>query len=380
MINMKRRQFLRMGLMSGAAAWASVLLGSCRSRGAPDRLLPPDANGVRLLPGFSSRIVARSGKIPVNTGHYPWPAAPDGGACFTTPEGGWVYVCNSEMNSGAGGAGALKFDAAANVVDAYSILQSTSRNCSGGATPWNTWLSCEEIADGRVWECDPYGVQAALVRPALGVFNHEAVAVDPVRKQLYLTEDRRDGCLYRFTPQAYPDLAAGTLEVARVLDGIEGELVWQRLPDPSARGAETRYQLVDSTAFDGGEGMVYQRNTVYFTTKGDNRVWAYDIAQQSLHIVYDDDDHITPVLTGVDNITVDENGRLYVAEDGGNLQVVVISPLGEVYALAELAGHGASEITGVAFSPDGRRLYFNSQRGLSGNSADGMTFEIQGPF
>ncbi|HBV22011.1 MAG TPA: hypothetical protein DEF07_09880, partial [Nitrosomonas sp.] len=38
------------------------------------------------------------------------------------------------------------------------------------------------------------------------------------------------------------------------------------------------------------------------------------------------------------------------------------------------------EITGPAFSPDGSRLYFSSQRGISGKPEDGITFEITGPF
>ena len=57
------------------------------------------------------------------------------------------------------------------------------------------------------------------MRPALGVFNHEAVAVDEVTQYLYLTEDKVDGCLYRFiadsvTETGFPDLSAGLLEVA----------------------------------------------------------------------------------------------------------------------------------------------------------------------
>ena len=33
----------------------------------------------------------------------------------------------------------------------------------------------------------------------LGHFKHEAAAVDPVRRRIYLSEDQPDGCLYRFT-------------------------------------------------------------------------------------------------------------------------------------------------------------------------------------
>ena len=74
------------------------------------------------------------------------------------------------------------------------------------------------------------------------------------------------------------------------------------------------------------------------------------------------------------------DGSLYVAEDGGNMQIVVIASDGAIYPLLELEGHDKSEIAGVAFSPDGSRLYFSSQRGRTGDDLDGLTFEILGPF
>jgi Tol biopolymer transport system component len=37
---------------------------------------------------------------------------------------------------------------------------------------------------------------------------------------------------------------------------------------------------------------------------------------------------------------------------------------------------GPAEITGPAFSPDGSRLSFSSQRGNS----NGITYEVRGPF
>ncbi|WP_369812130.1 alkaline phosphatase PhoX [Mycobacterium tuberculosis] len=45
--------------------------------------------------------------------------------------------------------------------DSYRILRNTTFNCAGVVTPWKTWLSCEEIPTGLVWECDPFGIQAA---------------------------------------------------------------------------------------------------------------------------------------------------------------------------------------------------------------------------
>jgi len=179
-------------------------------------LQPADANGIMLPQGFSSRVVAQ-GRLPVTGTDYIWHDFSDGAATFATPDGGWILVNNSETDAGAGGgASAIRFAADGSIADAYRVLGGTSSNCAGGPTPWGTWLSCEEQDDGQVWECDPTGSKPAVARPALGLFSHEAAAVDPVHQHVYLTEDQGDGGLYRFTPDAYPDLAKGRLEVAVV--------------------------------------------------------------------------------------------------------------------------------------------------------------------
>lgn len=53
---------------------------------------------------------------------------------------------------------------------------------------------------------------------------------------------------------------------------------------------------------------------------------------------------------------------------------------GNVLPIMQLVGHDDSEVTGPAFDPSLTRLYFSSQRGTTGSSASGVTFEISGPF
>ncbi|MEU7716709.1 alkaline phosphatase PhoX [Streptomyces tibetensis] len=383
---MERRSLLRAAVLGGTSAALGGTLWRGAAYAAPAQpgagpygpLGSPDANGIRLPAGFTSRVIARSGRQVGNTS-YTWHNAPDGGACYADGTG-WIYVSNSEINP-SGGASAVRFSSTGTITGAYRILSGTRQNCAGGRTPWNTWLSCEEVDRGYVYETDPWGTDAAVQRAAMGRFKHEAAAADPVRRVIYLTEDETNGRFYRFVPTTWGNLSSGTLQVMVAGSATSGSFTWTDIPDPDGSPTATRSQVSGSKSFNGGEGCHYANDTVWFTTKGDNRVWQLNLQNNTYELAYDDSlVNGTAPLTGVDNITGTSSGDLFVAEDGGTMEICVITPDDVVASFLRVDGQSASEITGPAFSPDGARLYFSSQRGTSGSSSGGITYEVTGPF
>jgi uncharacterized protein len=93
----------------------------------------------------------------------------------------------------------------------------TLNNCASGATPWGTYLTCEETTDnyldptqnplgyGWVVEIDPYGQLANMPvkRTALGRFDHENTAYrlgSDNTVAIYMGDDSTPGCIYKFVP------------------------------------------------------------------------------------------------------------------------------------------------------------------------------------
>ncbi len=425
-----RRAFLQQLFFSaGALTVGGGLLSGCGRSDDPSGVTglgrfgnisplgEPNELGIRVPDGFSTRIVAISNQQPVASSSYRWHIFPDGGGVMPKPDGGWYYISNSEVpgagslgfqfpelaplsnvieafTPGLGGVGVLEFAPDGTVINAYRILGNTTFNCAGCVTPWNTWLSCEEWPNGQVWECDPTGRKSAVARPTLGFFSHEATAVDVERRMIYMTEDMPDGRFYRWIADESdwpagaprPALQSGRLQVMQVLgDGTEGAgqrpqpVQWLDVLKPDQPQDQNRRP--DSTAFKGGEGLWNHHGYVYFSTKGDDRIWVYDAQRQTLEIIYDVATSNNPILSGVDNITVSPKGDVLVAEDGGDMQVVVILPDRTLKPLLQVVGQDGSEIAGIAFSPDGKRMYFTSDRGgpLPGGgygAGFGITYEL----
>jgi hypothetical protein len=402
-----RRAFLRLTTSVGAAVFAGRHLAACGDDAGtlPGRVVAttaparrqvatrygpladePDENGLLLPAGFTSELLAVGGETVPGTS-YRWHPFPDGGACFALEDGGWVYVNNSEVYlDGRGGAGALRFDAEARVVDAYPVLEGTTMNCAGGATPWGTWLSCEEIMTGQVWECDPLGRRDAVARPAMGYFRHEMVVADTARRVLYQSEDERDGLLYRFRPTTWGDLSEGELD-ALVVNRADGAVSWTPVDGIGIDGPRTRYAAPGARELNGCEGIALDGDVLYLATKGDDRISRIDLDRSRFDVHWEG-----PPVAGPDNLTVHApSGNLMVCEDGGDMEVVSVTPDGHADPILRFVGHDRSEVAGAAFDPSWTRLVVNSQRADTPKTFDdvvpdgvewplGRTYLITGPF
>ena len=416
-----RRTILR-GI--AASAGAGAVLGpdlfrgawAARAQAVSDGPFGPPAVdtgfGFSVPEGFSVRVVAVGGEEIPGTG-YLWHPASDGAGTYATPDGGWILVSNSEVNTDdvSGGASAIRFgppgpDGTAPIVDAYRILGQdvgtpSAGNCAGGVTPWGTWFSAEENAGAQhVWECDPTGAAAAVELPQLGTFAHEAAVVDPHTGIVYLTEDSADCRFFRWVPEVTPpfgtrpDFDRGQLQVAGFGTPLglaaEGPATWFDVDafDPST------YKPAGSTSFIRGEGIWYHDRVVYWVASTLSQIFAYDTVTGVQEVLHD------PAVAGsqmndADNLCVHPaTGDLYITEDAPQsigIDVLVITAPDEAgvrtvapVIRAPIGQHAGSEFTGPVFDPSGTRFYFSSQRMVSPNDPTNLTagviYEVTGPF
>jgi hypothetical protein len=122
----------------------------------------------------------------------------------------------------------------------------------------------------------------------------------------------------------------------------------------------TRLQVPASTPFDGGEGAVHRDGHVLFTTKGDGRIWDLDLRSERCTVLYDAATTSGADLNGVDNIAT-SGGGIYVAEDGGNMELCSSAPTGRPSRACGWSARPLEITAGVRSI--GHRLYFSSQRG-----------------
>ncbi|KAL7541473.1 hypothetical protein ACHAWF_006956, partial [Thalassiosira exigua] len=188
--------------------------------------------------------------------------------------GGYVYVANSEMNGGEGGAYGLYFDRDGNVLEYKELLTGTTRNCGGGHTPWNTWVSCEEYSNGQCHEIDPINLRTN--RTILGGRRggrYESVACDdrdPANLVFFTTEDQARGALRRFEAVGFGWGAlheGGVTTFLRVLD--ERRYEWTANETAAKRSAELYYPL--------SEGIQFHEGRLYFLSKKEKKMLVLDL-------------------------------------------------------------------------------------------------------
>ena len=381
------------------------------------------------------------------------PGDHDGMACFAGRPGRMLLVRNHELSPGenkfgsrvgvqpkhrsvydpfnlplgqaGGGTTTLIVDPQGRLIEHVASLGGTSRNCAGGPTPWASWISCEEdpripLLDRRITRRHGYCFEVPAHAPALepvplidaGRFNHEAVAVDPKTRILYETEDRRDGCFYRYvsrrrarryghlqeggslyamaiepnTPaesdgSSLPTLAVGggvhAVDTRRGVRSFLGQPLpvrWVQLEDVDPFGDTLRVEArrKGASLVSRGEGAWYGRGRIYFvaTSGGDDgngQIWSYDPRSQTVTLLFESPS--SAILDNPDNITVARDGTLYLCEDGSGTQFVVgIDRAGRAFPFLRNV-FDSSEFAGACFSPTGRHFFVNSQ-GL------GVTFVV----
>ena len=468
-----RRQFIHQALATsvGFAGLGLMLDRRLEAGWLHDQTIPgygpliPDPKAIIDLPaGFDYQILSKAGDT-MNDGLLV-PGKHDGMAAFHGPDGKTILVRNHEISPGhrcigpfdgsegslakvdptliydigssadgqpspsRGGCTRLLYDTregkeAGTLMYQELALVGTEHNCAGGPTPHGTWLSCEESIVGptpdRPW-MKPHGyvfevsteIGSGLVKPepiiGMGRMNHEAVAVDPQTGIVHLTEDRNDGCLYRFLPSKPGHyLEGGTLQALAVSDipgndlrnwesphpfrvGSTATVRWITIEDVDSADDSLRHQAAEKGAaiFARGEGMWMGDGELYFacTTGGANQrgqIWKYrpeDPLTQAvptesneprgkLTLLAEPND--AAVVEHADNLTVSPWGDLIVCEDGTEDQFLLgVTPDGTFYKFGRNAMN-RSEFAGATFSPDASTLFVNIQN-------PGLTLAIRGPW
>ena len=354
---------------------------------------------MRLSHGLDIKVIANSKRtVKYSNGRSSdrlFHERPDFGATFQVPntEGGWVYLSNSEMEKvtkngkvvSSGGVGRITFDADGEVIGYDMILKKTDRNCGGGNTPWNTFVSCEESQKappvGHCFQVDPFkkAVQEkSETRTVLGGADGgslESFAYDARNKKsprFFVTEDQADGALRRFTPATVdwdnPSRMLhdekGTLQYLVLVpadeEGRNGTFEWTGNEIRAGRSAQQYYP--------NAEGIDVANGILYFVSKKDEDLFILDLDNFTYErkIVREEGIDVSPdqlVRLGGDD------GIMYLTEDGGaEAGIHGRDAQGRYFTILESPIY-KEETTGLAFSPNKKHMYLAYQK-------NGIIFDV----
>jgi secreted PhoX family phosphatase len=403
-----------------------------------------------LPEGFSYHVFGVEGLF-MSDG-YPTPGRHDGMCAFPLPNGNIRLLRNHEVENNpapdaaigdpavaydpgaGGGVTALDIDPATReLIRDFVVLNGTWRNCSGGPTPWGSWLSCEEgffgpetgFADyhGYVFEVPATRETCEWTEPLIGMgrFVHEAVAVDPPSGIIYQTEDFLDirrsagferGGFYRFLPnKPYRDGEIGDLRAGgrlqmlgvrnqprydtatRQVAGRTMPVRWIDIEEPNPLGGPDDHSAVFDEGFSRGgarftrlEGCWYDDGRVYFvaTDGGDEelgQVWQFRATgpdDGELTLIFESRNR--RVLKKPDNVCVSPNGVIVMCEDADERRQYIrgLTQDGKIFDIAS-SEMNHLELAGVTFSPDSQTMFCNTL-GDRDRKRPGMTFAIWGPW
>lgn len=441
-ITVSRRDFV-----AGASLALLSLTGMKRALAAESSLatLPlvrGDSPYFALPKDFSCQLISCTGDAMTDGFHVP--GEPDSMACFSM-EGGLTAIVRNHENQidnldlspfgkefellkkldhhalydrgkntpALGGCSTVIYDTKTqSIVRQFLSLAGTDRNCSGGATPWGTWISSEESvvmpggeytkAHGFNFEVTPTltpKLSAPAPLKAMGRFRHEAVVVDAKTGFVYQTEDREDGLLYRFIPSAHGLLAMGgklqalvvrdqksldtrNWDAPAVKQGDKLACDWVDMENVESPQDDLRNQgfAKGAALFARGEGMCVVNGAIYFTcTNGGaakrGQIWRITPDESGGVLELFVESASLAHLNNPDNLCFAPLGGMYVCEDGSGAanRILYIDIAGNVRTFAENIFNG-SELSGVCFSPDGSTMFVSIQHD------PGMTFAITGPW
>ncbi|MGR9073443.1 MAG: alkaline phosphatase PhoX, partial [Gammaproteobacteria bacterium] len=292
-------------------------------------------------------------------------------------EGGAVSVVNLET----GEAGILAQDPSWNAVDGIRW------------TPWGTILFAEEVDNGRLFEIElfPDMVSGEVIeRPAVGLLAHEGIEVDEEGNVYVVDEFRgqRDGFgggVYKFVPDNYGDLSAGSLYVLKVTgnDDGTGQGEWAGPIDP----ANARQSGTDNGGhgYNRPEDLEIIGNTLYVAvTEGiyvggsqtfDGRVLAINLdtlevsnfvkpgENAPIEIGTPGDANFQTGFDNPDNLAESPDGRLVIVEDNVPSDIWFAEDKNgdgiadRIELFASLSDYGA-EGTGIYFNPEEPKTLF----------------------